>query len=104
MADEFEDDFCPVDEHLDALNRNGNGLEEQKPQFSVVFGSMSNLPQERKNVIRVFLSSTFSGEFFLPEEHISASMMLTYLIYYQLFFFSQKDEINSGCQLQRLYF
>ena len=76
MSDESEDDFCSEVDPLDAdlysdlgdLNLDAAvdslSFDEPTPQFSVVFGSMVNLPQERKNVIRVFLSSTFTGKSF----------------------------------------
>ena len=87
MSDESEDDFCyevdPLDAELDsdlsdldldefdpdiAAAVDSLNLDERTPQFSVVFGSMSNLPQEQKNVIRVFLSSTFTGKSFYLKE------------------------------------
>ena len=54
MSGEFKPDEAPVPEAVSV---------SESSQYNVVYGSVTNLPQEQKNVIRIFLSSTFTGKY-----------------------------------------
>lgn len=65
LMDSLDDDSDVLDDLSVNDENSQDNSADNKVKLKVLYGSMTDVPKEQKNIIRLFISSTFTGMLYL---------------------------------------